>query len=76
MSKKLSILTVTLKQRMPVFENLARVLKTQANSSVEMLAVCDSGEKTIGAKRNELLEAAKGDYVVFVDDDDMVSLII
>jgi len=73
MSKKLSILTVTLKQRMPVFENLARVLKTQANSSVEMLAVCDSGEKTIGAKRNELLEAAKGDYVVFVDDDDMVS---
>lgn len=73
MSKKLSILTVTLKQRMPVFENLARVLKAQANSSVEMLAVCDSGEKTIGAKRNELLEAAKGDYVVFVDDDDMVS---
>lgn len=72
MSKKLSILTVTLESRRPVFENLARVLRAQSNSYVEMLANCDNGERSIGQKRNELLEAAKGDYVVFVDDDDMV----
>jgi glycosyltransferase involved in cell wall biosynthesis len=73
MSKKLSILTATLESRKPVFENLARVLKAQSNSHIEMLANCDNGEKSVGAKRNELLEAAKGDYVVFIDDDDMIS---
>jgi glycosyltransferase involved in cell wall biosynthesis len=73
MSKKLSILTCTLESRKQIFENLARVLKLQSNQEVEMLASIDEGQKSIGAKRNELLEAAKGDYVVFVDDDDMVS---
>ena len=28
---------------------------------------------TIGEKRNWLLEQAKGEYVVFVDDDDLVT---
>jgi glycosyltransferase involved in cell wall biosynthesis len=73
MSKRLSILTVTVDARRAIFENLARVLKAQSNSDVEMLANCDNGSKSIGQKRNELLQAAKGDYVVFVDDDDMVS---
>jgi glycosyltransferase involved in cell wall biosynthesis len=73
MSKKLSILTATLTERNSVFQNLARILRAQSNNNVEMLANIDSGEKTIGAKRNELLQAAKGDYIVFVDDDDMVS---
>jgi glycosyltransferase involved in cell wall biosynthesis len=73
MSKRLSILTATMHERNGIFRNLAKVLKAQATPEVEMLAVSDNGEKTIGQKRNELLEAAKGDYVVFVDDDDMVS---
>jgi glycosyltransferase involved in cell wall biosynthesis len=73
MSKRLSILTVTMHQREGVFRNLAKVLKAQSNPEIEMLAVCDNGELSIGAKRNQLLEAAKGDYVVFVDDDDMIS---
>lgn len=73
MSKKLSILTVTLESRKQIFENLAKCLKAQSTYDVEMLANSDNGEKSIGQKRNELLEAAKGDYVVFVDDDDMVS---
>jgi len=73
MSKKLSILTATLTKRSLVFHNLARILNAQSNNSVEMLANIDDGEKTIGAKRNELLNAAQGDYIVFVDDDDMVS---
>ena len=73
MKKRLSILTVTMYSRKEIFNNLARVLRAQSNESVEMLANCDKGEKSIGQKRNELLESAKGDYVVFVDDDDMVS---
>jgi glycosyltransferase involved in cell wall biosynthesis len=62
-----------MESRGDVFRNLARVLKSQSNGDVEMLANSDNGEKSVGRKRNELLEAAKGDYVVFVDDDDMVS---
>jgi glycosyltransferase involved in cell wall biosynthesis len=73
MNKRLSILTVTMDSRQAVFQNLARVLRAQSNSNVEMLANSDNGIKSIGQKRNELLQAAKGDYVVFVDDDDMVS---
>lgn len=73
MNKKLSILTATLHGRSEIFKNLARVLRAQSNSDVEMLANCDNGEKSIGQKRNELLESSKGEYVVFIDDDDMVS---
>jgi glycosyltransferase involved in cell wall biosynthesis len=73
MQKKLSILTCTLNSRAQIFQNLARVLRSQSNQNVEMLAALDNGEKSIGTKRNELLEASKGEYVVFVDDDDMVS---
>ena len=73
MSKRLSILTVTMDGRQAVFQNLARVLRAQSSGDVEMLANSDNGIKSIGQKRNELLQAAKGDYVVFVDDDDMVS---
>lgn len=73
MNKKLSILTATLNSRAEIFKNLARVLRAQSNADVEMLANCDNGEKSIGQKRNELLESSKGDYVVFIDDDDMIS---
>lgn len=73
MSKRLSILTVTMESRKEIFYNLAKALKAQSNNTIEMLANSDQGQKSIGQKRNELLEASKGDYVVFVDDDDMIS---
>jgi GT2 family glycosyltransferase len=73
MKKRLSILTTTLEKRKDVFANLVKALNAQSDNRVEMLANLDEGGKSIGAKRNELLAAAKGDYVVFVDDDDMVS---
>ena len=40
---------------------------------VEILVNEDDGKKTTGTKRIELLQMAKGEYVVFVDDDDIVS---
>lgn len=73
-NKTLSVLTCTLESRIKWFSELNDHLKIQAKKypQIELLASIDSGEKTIGQKRNELLNAASGEYVVFVDDD-MVS---
>jgi len=40
---------------------------------LEIIINVDSKEKTTGKKRNELIEAAKGKYFVFVDSDDYIS---
>ena len=40
---------------------------------VECLVAIDNREATIGAKRNQLLKDSTGDYVCFIDDDDIVS---
>jgi cellulose synthase/poly-beta-1,6-N-acetylglucosamine synthase-like glycosyltransferase len=40
---------------------------------VEILVNGDNGNISVGTKRNLLLYSAKGDYVAYVDDDDMVS---
>lgn len=39
---------------------------------MEILVDGDVGDISIGEKRNNLLKRAKGDYVCFIDDDDMV----
>jgi glycosyltransferase involved in cell wall biosynthesis len=50
-------------------------LELQRNGSdqVEIIYLSDKGELTTGSKRQRLLEIAKGEYVVFVDDDDYVA---
>jgi glycosyltransferase involved in cell wall biosynthesis len=75
MNKILSILTCTLHKRNYSFKKLCDALEEQIKflPQVELLANLDSGKKTIGQKRNELLCAAKGEYVAFVDDDDFIS---
>ena len=73
MNKKLSILIVTLKSRENLFLNLKRILKNQITPEVEVLVSCDEKEHSIGYKRNNLLQSATGDYVCYVDDDDLVS---
>jgi glycosyltransferase involved in cell wall biosynthesis len=75
MNKILSILTCTLHKRNYIFKKLCDALEEQIKflHQVELLANLDSGKKTIGQKRNELLCAAKGEYVAFVDDDDFIS---
>jgi glycosyltransferase involved in cell wall biosynthesis len=40
---------------------------------VEVVTLWDDGAKSIGTKRNELIQMAKGDYVCFVDSDDDIS---
>lgn len=71
--KRLSLLIATLTSRSSVCEQITSEIVNQLTTEVEMLILPDNGEQTIGAKRNSLLSAATGDYVAFIDDDDMIS---
>jgi len=77
-SVKLSILIPTLASRQEQCLTLVDSLLDQVEfndlvGKVEIITQYDSGEKSIGTKRNELIQKAKGEYVCFVDDDDNVS---
>lgn len=70
---RLSILICTTRSRKKVFDRIYGILKRQAKhfNNVEIL-VNEHETDTVGKKRNDLLTQAKGDYVVFVDSDDLV----
>lgn len=40
---------------------------------VEVIELADDGEMVLGEKRNHLLDQASGEYLVFVDDDDLIA---
>ena len=69
-----SILCPTLSSRQGKFLDLMGVLLPQceAHGSVEVVALHNDGERDIAEYRQALLEDARGEYVSFVDDDDMV----
>jgi glycosyltransferase involved in cell wall biosynthesis len=71
----LSILIATIKERVDAFNLLKDHVEKQIgnNKKVELICWSDNKEMSIGKKRQLLLEAAKGEYVVFIDDDDWVS---
>ena len=73
MHKKLSILICTLTERKALLKRLMDCLDPQLTSSVEVLTWEDNRQLTTGAKRNILLGGAEGDYISFIDDDDLVS---
>lgn len=53
---------------------LIRKLEKQAEGKdVEILYLLDNKKRSVGHKRQALLDVAKGDYVAYVDDDDDVS---
>jgi glycosyltransferase involved in cell wall biosynthesis len=75
---KLSILIPTLTERAESFVKLNTALHRQINNNqlndkIEILFLRDNREVTIGRKRNELLQAAKGEYIAFIDDDDRIN---
>lgn len=74
MALNLSILIATIPKRKWKFHRLLNLLDSQMpmNGCIEILWD-DSLDYNIGVKRNKLLDRALGDYIVFVDDDDMVS---
>ena len=78
----LSILIPTIESRKPLLNRLVKKLENQAkknNLSIEILTLPDKGKleqqyMSIGAKCNKLMVAmAKGEYIVFIGDDDTVS---
>ena len=70
---KLSILICTLEERKTKLSNLLSILKPQLSDDVEVLTESDNREITTGEKRNKLLDRSQGEYVAFIDDDDLVS---
>lgn len=74
----LSILIPTVPQRANLFLELTSEINKQLNNCnlfnlVEIISDnAPVGTKTTGQKRNDLINAAKGEYVWFIDDDDMI----
>ncbi|HIJ71778.1 MAG TPA: glycosyltransferase [Planctomycetes bacterium] len=69
---KLSILICSLTERQDQLRSLLAVLNADKYADVEVLLDIDDRVKVIGQKRNDLLQLSQGDYVVFIDDDDLV----
>ena len=69
---RLSILMPGLENRMQRCA-IKDQIESQIVPGVEFLELIDNGEETSGAKRQRLMEMATGDYIAFVDDDDLVS---
>jgi len=71
----LSILTPSITSRMDShLKKLIEKLKKQiGNSNVEHLILTDNRKRSIGEKRQSLLDVSNGKYVTFIDDDDDIS---
>jgi len=68
----LSILICSLFKRSEKLAGLLAQIYRQWLPGVEVLIEIDNKDITTGQKRNRLLFRAKGDYVVFIDDDDHI----
>lgn len=69
----LSILICTLQSRTGYLCQLLQALAPQRINEVEILVESDDGSMSTGRKRNLLINKAKGKYIVFIDDDDMIA---
>jgi glycosyltransferase involved in cell wall biosynthesis len=73
---KLAILIPTIDSRKVQFNALCnrinKLIESNFDTSVELISICDNKEISIGSKRQQLLQLAKGEYVVFIDDDDRI----
>jgi glycosyltransferase involved in cell wall biosynthesis len=73
---KLSILICSVHTRFNSFlPKIFNQLNDQVNqyNDVELLCLIDNKKMMLGEKRNKLVNMAVGEYVVFVDDDDVIS---
>lgn len=69
-----SILIATLDDRKQQYlDGLFSFLQKQLMEEVEIIPLSNQKQSSIGAKRNRLLQMAKGKFAAFVDDDDWVS---
>ena len=71
---KFSILILSVPSRFDKMIALYNKLMRQVGTlDVEVLVMVDNKKRSIGDKRNDLVVAARGDYLAFIDDDDDVS---
>lgn len=69
----ISVLIPSLTNRIRIVAPLITELMQQsAGTDTEIIINTDNKKISTGEKRNHLLRQAKGDYVIFVDDDDWV----
>ena len=74
MKIQLSILTPTIPGRESQLLKLTEKLQKQIGDlPVEHLSLCDNRKRSIGAKRQSLVDIAQGKYIAFCDDDDDIS---
>jgi GT2 family glycosyltransferase len=69
----LSVCVCSIFSRNSYLDRLLACLAPQWTERVEFLLSADDGQENIGAKRQRLLDHARGDYIVFIDDDDLVA---
>ena len=73
----LSIGILTVPQRQHYLNRLLtllnRIIPTEYKNLIEIIVNSDDMIKTVGGKRNEILDISKGKYTAFIDDDDIVS---
>lgn len=53
-----------------LIENLSKQIQSD---EVELVVLHDLGKRTIGGKRNALMHIAIGQFISFIDDDDLIS---
>jgi len=72
---RLSILIPTTPRRLRTyFPNIIEeVMRQSEGRPVEILGLFDNKQRSVGAKRNALLQAARGEFVTFIDDDDRIA---
>ena len=76
MSIKLSILVPTVPNRIDNY--YLRIMtdliqQVAPYPDIELISFFDNKKRTIGKKRDDMLNLAKGEYLVFIDDDDRLS---
>ena len=71
---RLTILMCGILARLEEYGRMLYSLKFQSEGKpVEIVTLLDNQHMKVGKKRNELLSLANGEYVCFVDDDDLIS---
>jgi len=70
-SVKLSILICSVSCRKYFLDRILSLIEPQLVDGVEIITDLDDA-KILGTKRNDMMQQANGEYIVFVDDDDIV----
>jgi hypothetical protein len=73
MNPTLSILTPAIWNRESAKFLAAAISEQIGSAPVEHLVLFDNRARSIGAKRQSLVDIARGEYIAFVDDDDDIS---